>query len=173
MKKSYFKFIALGSLVVFTLSYSCKKLLQRGPVGSLSAAVLANKAGLDGLLIGAYHALNGFVGWGDGAVCVAGLDNWTYGGIASDDAYKGSNTTDQPDAAPLENHSVDDANSYVTSKWAVMYNAIQRANDVIREVPLITDGSVSPAYGAEAIAEARFLRGVFHMECAKMWRNAP
>ena len=173
MKKSYFKFIALGSLVVLTLSYSCKKLLQREPVQSLSAAVLANKAGLDGLLIGAYHALNGFVGWGHGAVWVAGLDNWSYGGIGSDDAYKGSNTTDQGDAAPLENHSVDNANSYVTSKWNVMYDGIQRANDVIREIPLIKDGSVSAAYGAEAIGEARFLRGVFQMECAKMWRNAP
>jgi len=173
MKSSYFKFIALGSLVILTLTYSCKKLLNKEPVGSLSAAVLANKAGLDGLLIGAYHMLSGHTttygtGW------ESGIDNWTYGGIASDDAYKGSNTTDQaPNAPEIENHSLDASNEYVQEKWTIGYNSIQRANDVIREIPLIKDGSVSAAYGAEAIAEARFLRGVFHMELAKVFRNAP
>ena len=53
------------------------------------------------------------------------------------------------------------------------YNGIQRANDVLREIPLIKDGSVSAAYGAEVIAEAKFIRGVLHMELAKCFRNAP
>ena len=173
MKKSYFKFIALGSLVVLTLTYSCKKLLNTPPVGSLSASVLANKAGLDGLLIGAYHMLSGF-STSYGGDIESGIDNWSEGGIASDDAYKGSNTTDQAPFAPeIENHTLDAANGYIAQKWQVSYDGVQRANDVIREIPLIKDGSVSAAYGAEAIAEARFLRGVFHMEVAKVFRNAP
>jgi hypothetical protein len=173
MKKSYFKFIALGSLVALTLTYSCKKLLNTPPVGSLSASVLANKAGLDGLLIGAYHMLSGY-STTYGGDFISGIENWSEGGIASDDAYKGSNTTDQAPFAPeVENHSLDAANGYISQKWKVSYDGIQRANDVIREIPLIKDGSVSAAYGAEAIAEARFLRGIFHMELAKFFRNAP
>jgi hypothetical protein len=166
MKNSFNKFIALGSLAIFTLTYSCKKLLNKEPVGSLSATVLANKAGVDGLLIGAYSMLHG-TPW------EASVDNWTYGGIGSDDAYKGSNTTDQPVAAPIENHSVDASNGYIAVKWNFNYSAIQRCNDAIREIPLVKDGSVSPAYGAEVINEARFLRGFYHMELAKMWRNVP
>jgi hypothetical protein len=173
MKKSYFKFIALGSLVVLTLTYSCKKLLNTPPVGSLSASVLANKAGLDGLLIGAYHMLSGFT-TNYGGDFESGIDNWSEGGIASDDAYKGSNTTDQAPYAPeIENHSLDAANGYISQKWQVCYDGIQRANDAIREIPLIKDGSVSAAYGAEVVAEARFLRGVFHMELSKVFRNVP
>jgi hypothetical protein len=172
MKKSYGKFIALGSLVVLTLTYSCKKLLNQPVTGSLSGAVLANKAGLDGLLIGAYSMLDGYTNT-SGTEWESGIDNWAYGGIAADDAYKGSNTTDQPTAVPIENHSVDPSNEYIAEKWAAFYNAIQRANDVIREIPLIKDGSVSASYGAEVIAEARFLRGVFHFEMAKMFRNVP
>lgn len=172
MKNSYSKFIALGSLVFLTLTYSCKKLLNKEPVGALSASVLANKAGVDGLLIGAYSMLDGYTNTG-GTSWESSIDNWVYGGIASDDAYKGSNTTDQPTAVPLENHSVDASNEYLGEKWASCLNAIQRCNDVIREVPLVKDGSVSTAYGQEVIAEARFLRGVYHFELAKMWRNVP
>lgn len=170
--KKYSKFIALGSLAVLTLTYSCKKLLNKVPVGNLSAGVLANKAGLDGLLIGAYSMLDG-ASTNYGTSWETSIDNWVYGGIASDDAYKGSNTTDQPTAAPIENHSLDPQNEFINEKWVFNMQAIQRANDVIREVPLIKDGSVSAAYGAEAIAEARFLRGVYHMELAKMYRNVP
>lgn len=172
MKKSQFKFIALAfSLVMVTLVYSCKKFLDKPPVGSLSADVLANKAGVDGLLIGAYSMLDGYAqtstSW------ETSFTNWVYGGIASDDAYKGSNTTDQPAAAPIENHSLDASNEYIQEKWAFCYNAVQRANDVIREIPLVTDGSITADDAAEMTAEARFLRGVFHFEAAKMWRNVP
>jgi len=175
MKKSYFKFIALGSVVIFTMTFSCKKLLNQEPVGALGAAVLANKAGLDGLLIGAYHMLSGFsVSNNDGAtIWSAGPDNWSYGGVGSDDAYTGSSLTDQPVFVQIENHTMDNTNQYLNEKWVAEYNGIQRANDAIREVPLIKDGSVSAAYGAEAIAEARFLRGVFHMEVAKIFQNVP
>lgn len=172
MKRSYSKFIALGSIAFLTLTYSCKKLLNKEPVGSLLPSVLANKAGVDGLLIGAYSMLDGYTNTG-GTSWESSIDNWVYGGIASDDAYKGSNTTDQPTAVPLENHSVDASNEYLAEKWASCMNAIQRCNDVIREVPLVKDGSVTAAYGQEVIAEARFLRGVYHFELAKMWRNVP
>ena len=174
MKKFQFKYIALGGiLIALTLIYSCKKFLVHAPVGSLSASVLASKAGVDGLLIGAYSMLDGYASGIGYTSWETSSTNWIYGGVAADDAYKGSNTTDQPTAAPIENHSLDAANEYISEKWSFCYNAIQRANDVIREIPLVTDGSITPAYAAELIAEARFLRGVFHVEAAKLWRNIP
>jgi len=177
MKKIQFKYIALACcLVTVTLIYSCKKFLNKSPVGSLSADVLASKAGVDGLLIGAYSMLDG---WNNtniqfGSPYGTALDNSSFGGYASDDAYKGSNTTDQaPDAPSVENHSVTPSIGYVEQKWQADYNGIQRANDAIREIPLVKDGSVTAAYGAEVIAEARFLRGVFHFDLAKVYRNVP
>jgi hypothetical protein len=170
MKRFYSKYIALVCLVILTLAYSCKKLLNQQPVGSLSQAVLASKAGVDGLLIGAYSMLDGYTNQGGAyASWEASITNWTYGGVASDDAYKGSNSTGQTPLAPIENHSLDASNEYIEAKWEVVYNSAQRANDAIREVPLVKDGSISASYGAEVIAEARFLRGVYHMEAAKMW----
>ena len=174
MKKSIFKFTVPLLLVLLTVFYSCKKYLTQLPPNSLSNTTLASKAGLDGILIGAYATLigNASVAFG-GSVFAGSPSDWSFAGIASDDAAKGSNPTDQPDAAAITSHTVNSTNGYVENKWQLLYDGIQRANDVIRELPLIKDGSVTAAYAAEVTAEARFLRGVQELEAAKVWHNAP
>jgi hypothetical protein len=173
MKKSIFKFIIPVALVFLTLSYSCKKFLNQPVVNSLSPDVLATKAGVDGLLIGAYSTLEMSANITTGDTWGASPSNWHFGGIASDDANKGSNPTDQPPAAAIMNHSVDGSDAYVTDKWSVVYDGIQRANDVLRELPLVKDGSVTAAYAAEVTGEAKFIRGVMEMEVSKIFRNVP
>jgi hypothetical protein len=179
MKKIRLKYIALIAIPATTIIiYSCNKVLDKAPAGALQQAALATKSGIDGLLIGAYSMLDGFASGntyngGTYTSWETSTTNWVYGGIASDDAYKGSNTTDQPNAAPIENHSLDPSNEYLAEKWSFCYNAIQRANDVLREIPLVTDGSLTSAAAAEDVAEAKFLRGVFHLEAAKLWLNVP
>ena len=175
MKKLNYKILALGSIVLFTAAYSCKKILNQTPAGVLAGSTLANKAGVDGLLIGAYSLLDGYYSGQPGTNYGSGISNWTYGGVGADDAYKGSTTNDQaPDLPAIEQHAgISLTNSYLESKWQVNYAGIQRANNVIQEVPLVTDGSEAGAVGQNAIAEARFLRGVYHFELAKIWRNVP
>ncbi len=175
MKKLNYKIIALGSLVFLTALHSCKKALDKAPAGVLSGSFLANKAGVDGLLIGAYSLLDGYYNGQPGTNYGSGISNWTYGGVGADDAYKGSTTDDQtPDLPAIEKHlGINLNNSYLYSKWQVNYAGIQRANNVIQEVPLVKDGSESATAGQNAIAEARFLRGVYHFELAKIWQNVP
>ena len=60
MKKLNYKLIALGSVVFLTLSYSCKKVLDKSRRWGICRRQLANKAGVDGLLIGAYSLLDGY-----------------------------------------------------------------------------------------------------------------
>jgi len=173
MKKSIFKFIIPLSLVFLTLSYSCKKFLNQPISNALSPSVLATKAGVDGLLIGAYAMLPMSGNPTTGDTWGGSVSNWHFGGIASDDANKGSNPTDQPDAAAVMNHSVDGSNDYVRTKWLSCLDGVQRANDVLRELPLVKDGSVSAEYADEVTAEAKFLRGVFNLELSKVFRNVP
>jgi hypothetical protein len=175
MKKLNYKIIALSSLVLLSALYSCKKVLDKQAAGVLAASTLANKAGVDGLLIGAYSLLDGYYQGQPFTNYGSGISNWSFGGIGSDDAYKGSTTIDQaPDAPAIEQHvGIATTNSYVQSKWQVNYAGIQRANSVILEVPLVKDGSETAAAGTIAIAEARFLRGIYHFELAKVWGNVP
>jgi|GEM_PF-6397779 len=160
MKKSLFRLVSISCALFLMLSYSCKKFLNQPISNQLSPSVLATKAGVDGLLIGTYAVLpmsgnvNGIDTWG------ASVSNWHFGGTASDDANKGSNPTDQ---TAVMNHSVDGSNGYVYDKWSVCLDGVQRANDVLRELPLVKDGSVSAEYADEVTAEAKFLRGVFNL----------
>lgn len=174
MKKLNYKLIALSSIAFLTVSYSCKKVLDKQPAGVILGSSLANKAGVDGLLIGAYSLLDGYY-QGESGTAFVGISNWSFGGIGADDAYKGSTTQDQtPDAPAIEQHiSINPNNGYTQTKWTSSYAGIQRANDVIREIPLVKDGSEDGAVGQESIAEARFLRGVYHFELAKNFQLVP
>lgn len=173
MKNFKYKTIIPGALAVIVLTISCKKYLEKTPPGTLNQIVLANKAGVDGLLIGAYSLVDGVMQNGPSDPWTSGTNNWIYGGVASDDAHKGSTPGDQPGAAQIESYTAGGVNGYLDPKWRVMFNGIQRSNDVIRELPLVTDGSISADYAKEVTAEARFLRGFYHFELAKLWRNVP
>ncbi|MDO3642549.1 RagB/SusD family nutrient uptake outer membrane protein [Mucilaginibacter sp. L3T2-6] len=173
MKKFNSKLIVPGAMAVLALSYSCKDYLNRTPTGSLNTIILANKAGVDGLLIGAYSLLDGTYGGQPGNTWMTGTDNWIYGSVAADDAHKGSTPDDQADAGKIEAYIATSGNGYLDPKWRVMFNGVQRANDVLRELPLVKDGSVSAAYAKEVTAEAKFLRAFYEFDLAKLWQYVP
>ncbi|RFZ81090.1 RagB/SusD family nutrient uptake outer membrane protein [Mucilaginibacter terrenus] len=173
MKRFNHKLIIIGSVATLAFSMSCKKFLDKTPTNTLNSTVLANKAGVDGLLIGAYALVDGSYNGQPGATWSTGTDNWIYGSVAADDAHKGSTPGDQPDAAAIESRTPTATNGYLDPKWRVMFNGVQRANDVLREIPLVKDGSLSADNIAQVTAEAKFLRAMFHFEMAKIWRNVP
>src|ERR1700710_1363451 len=119
MKKLNYQIIAMASVATLTLTYSCKKLLDKSPAGVLAGSTLANKAGVDGLLIGAYSLLDGYYQGQPGTGYGGGISNWTYGGVGADDAYKGSTTDDQtPDLPVIEKHiGINLDNGYLSAKW--------------------------------------------------------
>ena len=151
MKNFKSKLLIPGALFLLVTGYSCKKFLDAKPQGTLDENVLANKAGVDGLLIGAYALVDGVLDGGPADPWTSGTNNWVFGGVAADDAHKGSTPGDQEGAAQIEGHSQTSINGYLNPKWLVMFNGVQRANDVIREIPLVKDGSVSEAYGKAAL----------------------
>ncbi len=171
MKRLSVKYIVAASLAVMALSYACKEeFLEIPAIGLLSESTLASKAGVNGLLIGAYSLLDGHPG---GNQMPQSMSNWHFGGVASDDAHKGSEYGDQTDLEFIENYSALPVNSYFNAKWISLYNGVQRANDVLRTLALVKDGSITTAESIQIEAESKFLRAVYHFEAAKLWRNVP
>lgn len=170
MKKVNYKLIIPGGLALIVLLFACgKNFLNKPPLGVLNPSLLANKAGVQGILIGAYAGLDGQglngSGWG------SAVDNWVYGSVAADDAYKGSTTLDQGDIIPIMQWVTLPNNSYIAQKWSAMLDATQRCNDVIRTMRLATD--LSPADTTEFRAEAVFLRGFYNFELRKIFHYPP
>ena len=169
MKRLKFRLIIPAGLVLLVTVYACSKsFLNKPPLGTLSPSIVANKAGVEGLLIGAYSLLDG--NGGNGGGWGAAGSNWVYGSVCADDAYKGSTPSDQGDIAPLEFWSATATNSYPSGKWSLCYDAIQRCNDVLRTLPLATD--ISAADVTLITAEARFLRAHYHFELKRVFGNA-
>lgn len=169
MKRFNLKLIIPTCVLLLVGTYACKKnFLERSPAGALAESTLANKAGVDGLLIGAYSLLDG-IGGPAGDVWPKAISNWVWGGISSDDAHKGSEYGDQPDAELVENYTIPATNGYISAKWAANYDGAQRANEVLRIMRKVTDGSISPADTMQIAAEARFLRAIYHFEIAKVY----
>lgn len=170
MKQSKLRIILAGVTAVIVLAVSCSKsFLDKAPIGSLDQNTLANKAGVEGLLIGAYSLLDGYGGAGGGWQSAG--SNWVYGGVASDDAYKGSDPGDQADIVPIETYAPTASNGYFNQKWQALYDGIQRCNDVLRIMANASD--ITAADKLKIEAQARFLRAHYHMDAKKMWNNVP
>ena len=172
--KIYSKIIILSIIATVGLLGCNKDFLDKQPLGSTSENTLANKAGVNGLLIGAYSMLDGIGGPSTGGAPYSqSISNWVFGGVASDDAHKGSTDNDQTAIADIEKYAVNSSTSYLNGKWVALYTGIQRANDVLRIMAKVTDGSLSESEMKIIKGEAMFLRAIYHFEAAKIWRKIP
>jgi hypothetical protein len=154
--------VMVASIILVSM-YSCNKdFLNKAALGTLDPGNLANRNGVEGLLIGAYSVLDGYGSANSGWETAA--SNWVYGSVASDDSYKGSDPGDQPDIVPIETYTETSSDYYFNSKWSTLFDGIQRSNDVLRTMRLATD--ITPA-------DTAFLRAHYHFEGKKMWNHFP
>ena len=157
-------------------TYSCKGFLDAPPQGTLDDQTLANAAGVEGSLIAAYRVLdwnNGVGGdWGWAA------SNWVWGSVTSDDAYKGSEPTDQPPVTDIElyNWTTGGAQAYLNDKWRGAYEGVVRSNATLRLLNTVLADNPAALSAADADGirgEALFLRAHYHFEAWRMWGNIP
>jgi len=184
MKKIPLSKVVITSLAALLVLYACTKNYLNAPLpGASTQTALATKAGVEGILIGAYSLLDGIGAYGagsspgltdgSGGIWETSADNWVYGSVAGGDDHKGSDPGDQPDIVPIQSYSHTQADLFFNDKWLEMFAAVQRCNDVLRTMRIVKDGSMSPADTIQVSAEARFLRGLYNFEAIKMWKNIP
>ncbi len=168
MKKRLFKPLIWILPLLCMQVISCKdSYLNQPATGALGTSQLLNQAGVENLLIGAYAALKGNNAW------TGQPTNWVYGSVVGEESYKGSNSGDQSDINPLTTFTAPATNSYLLAKWVAVYDGINRANTVIKTLALVPKGLISDADKARITGEARFLRGHFHLEGYKVFKNIP
>ncbi|MDT0607868.1 RagB/SusD family nutrient uptake outer membrane protein [Croceitalea rosinachiae] len=169
MKKKFIYCI----LAVFT-AISCGDDFSTTPaVGALSDETLANPAGVDLLLTGAYSVLDGQRNNAAGNGFGRGGDNWWLD-VMSDDAHKGSTDGDQGELLQIEINDIQTSNGYFRAKFQALYAGVNRANAALSVIAGIDREALLPS-DADAITaqegEARFLRGHFYFELIKIFGN--
>lgn len=155
--------------------------LTRPAFGSLDEQVLADRTGVNALLIGAYGALSqtGNQGWGDGlpgdGAWIVCPSNWLYGSVLGTEAHKGSDAGDQPQMNTLGGMNVSATTGFINLKWRGLYEGISRANSVLSVLPNVplAEGVFSEADRARIEGEARFIRGHFYFELRRFFNRVP
>ena len=169
MKK--LKYLLIATIGIFAITVSCSdEFLLKEPQGSIAGPSLANAAGVEGKLIAAYRTLSG-QGMNGGGTWYYDIHGWIFGGIASDNALKGTDAGDQPEHSFIEQYDFTNFNDHIKDKWRSVYWGMSRANDVIDSANSEAVTDLTATRKAQIIAEAQFLRGFHALEAQKHFRN--
>ncbi|WP_027066458.1 RagB/SusD family nutrient uptake outer membrane protein [Maribacter sp. Hel_I_7] len=165
-KRNWIYISSLITALLFVVACS-DEFLDRQPEGQFSEADVATPDGVENLLIGTYNMVPG--GGLEGQTWHNDIHSWVFN-IASDDALKGTDAGDQPEQSFIEAYDFQSFNVHIRDKWRGLYKGVANANITLTTLASVEEG-ISEERRAQIIAEARFLRGLFHFEARKMWRS--
>ncbi|MBC7912692.1 MAG: RagB/SusD family nutrient uptake outer membrane protein [Pyrinomonadaceae bacterium] len=156
MKNQYIITLLLALLII---TVSCEKVTdQVNPSGITPESFYKNASDADAAIISAYDAFQNperYVLWGDARSDL--LVQSDRSGINELQLAKGDVNSSNPYAA-----------------WDNMYNAIKRANSVLKNVPLINDASLDIGNKrARIMGEAYFLRALAYFYLVRTFDNVP
>lgn len=150
--------IFLGAFSVSLLLSCSGDMLDVEPFGVVDETVLANRDGVDKLLIGCYSTLDG----------QASEDYYVWNNYwATDDARMGSNAGVNAFDAFL----MDPTYGEINTRWKTLYGFANRCNSVLSLLPKVDDMSESEK--AVAAAQAKFIRAYTYFFLAVIWKNVP
>jgi len=167
MKINILKKMSIVMLAMMFLVVSCKdSFLEVAPTGSLADAQVATKDGIEGLLVGAYSALNGVFG-----NRFEGPNHWVTGSIAGGEANKGTDPGDYSSINPVQRYETNPTQGDINELWRGRYEGVARCNRILSLLAKATD--VTDGDAARISGEARLLRGHFYFDLKKHFNNIP
>lgn len=166
--KKYNK-IVISCLSILFLASCSSDFLDYEPTGVLSSGNVATAANADALVTAAYAAI------GNDEMVGPITNQWVYGSVRSDDAYKGGggrSDVDVIDTYEQYNTTIADYGDWMLPRtWTNHYKAISRANfalSVINEIP-----DADYPLKKVRLAELRFLRAHSHFMLKLLFNKVP
>jgi hypothetical protein len=172
MKNTYKIKLMLSLAFVALVGNACKdSFLDRQPIGVFSEESLKTRAGVNGVLIGAYAGLNGAM-YGSGSSAGADVNsfsNWVFGGITSDDAQKGADVGGS--RSNIERYEIAPDNTKLDDRWRFSYDGVARCNDVLRLTPAVA--GLSDVEVKNLTGQARALRALYYFHGTIVFGKMP
>ncbi|MFO8175418.1 MAG: RagB/SusD family nutrient uptake outer membrane protein [Longimicrobiales bacterium] len=154
------RFLALF-LMIGALSTCTDELLDLEPVDQLTDEIAISDArGARAALTGAYEALQSSSYYGGSFLF--------FNDLSADNAVHTGTFHSHAEAA---RNQLRPENSAVTSIWNAIYEAINRTNHLILQVPDISD--LSDSERSRILGEARFLRALHYHNLVRLWGDVP
>lgn len=166
------KILSIILVVLIGLLNSCsEEWLNIMPKGESNEASFESVAGLQSLLIGVYSVIDGAIG-GGGDERGSDVENWVWGGVASDDAYKGAIFSDKANECnEIEGFYIQTHNPWLNGHWRTLYAGVSRANDVLRIMSRVNNITANEKSLIEA--QVKFLRAHFYFELTIVHGKVP
>jgi hypothetical protein len=150
-------------LLLAIFSASCTDLDSPQPINSIATQfAFADKESVGAALNGVYSDLQdatlAFDGW-------LALPQY----FSDETVFTGT----FPTRLEFGNFNVFPANTTMAVVYSDLYEVINRANNVIANVPLVEDDSFTDEARQDAIAQARFVRGHVYFHLVTLWQEVP
>lgn len=144
--------------------------LENIPQGSLNDGVMNSPESVDILVNSAYASLYGFLeGYHPNTLPT---NNWTYGEVRSDNAYKGGGGTgDVYDVHLMETFDNTAETGNLDQKWFLLYCSVSRCNTALRVLKNASEEDVPTK--KVRIAELKVLRSHFYFELVRFFNKVP
>ena len=161
-------------ILFLVMTSGCEEFLDLKPIGSVNEVVLQTEEGAQALLIAAYSLLDGYAAGDpiDGSMGAASGTNWIWGDVPSDDMYRGDQTGGWAEVNNIERYEVQATNDWLNRGWARYFDAVSRANDVLRVLGESGD-AIDTDVARQIEAEARWLRAWYHFQLRIKFEKVP
>ncbi|MCH5219247.1 MAG: RagB/SusD family nutrient uptake outer membrane protein [Muribaculaceae bacterium] len=165
-----FSKIIISTACAFAMMSCNESFLENVPQGTLNDGVMNSPESVDLLVNSAYASLYGFLeGYHPNTLPT---NNWSYGEVRSDNAYKGGGGTgDVYDIHLMETFDNTSETGNLDQKWFLLYCSVSRCNSALRVLNNVTEEEV-PAKKAR-IAEMKVLRSHFYFELVRFFNKIP
>lgn len=161
--------VVLLTLTVFSVLAGCKRdFLDRAPQGKYTSDNYPYPKGsgpFDGEIFAIYEVLRSYDASGSGFIAATG--------IRSDDADKGSTSTDGPTSLEMDNFTITPTNVLVNDLWRGYFNVVNKCNIVLDKVAKDEDPGTPAESKVFAEAEAKFLRGYAYFMLVRFFGRVP
>lgn len=152
--------------------WSCDSFLVEQPYSFASGVTLFNNSSNAELAItGVYDILNAGNIQGTGNYPLWGKGIHYLTNLGCDELIGNLNYISDPQHKVMANYSYNSESQFLSHAWFALYAGIDRANNVIKYVPGITD--MDENRRTEMIAEAKYLRGFYYTYLAWLFGGVP
>ncbi|WP_437365622.1 RagB/SusD family nutrient uptake outer membrane protein [Olivibacter jilunii] len=145
----------------FMAMVSCSKFLDVEPKASISGEnIIVDETSANAALNGVYSALRTYYSVDFQSIAYLSGDNIQW-------------TGSQSQVQEFINHQVNAENATITNTWKEIYVAVNRANQVIKNVNELAANVISEDVRKRIAGEAYFIRALAYFDLARTWGGVP
>jgi len=149
-------------LISFSITFiGCNKFLDVQPKASISGEnIIVDETSANAALNGVYSALRTYYSVDFQSIAYLSGDNIQW-------------TGSQSQVQEFINHQVNAENATITSTWKGIYVAINRANQVIKNVEELGNDVIAESVRNRIAGEAHFIRALAYFDLVRTWGGVP